>query len=156
MNTVSPPPKKSFSNQAFKLLLKIAITILCFWYISTKIDFSKTWQALLQANWWWLMLGVLLYAFSKFISAFRLNIYFRNIGLRLSEWDNIKLYWLGMFYNLFLPGGIGGEQDRVACAGVSSAAGAATARHAAYRDGRRRAARCDGATRIPTATGIAA
>jgi glycosyltransferase 2 family protein len=113
MNTISPAPKKSFSSQALKLLLKIAITILCFWYISTKIDFSKTWEALLRANWWWLLVGVLLYAFSKFISAFRLNIYFRNIGLRLSEWDNIKLYWLGMFYNLFLPGAISGDAYKV-------------------------------------------
>jgi glycosyltransferase 2 family protein len=113
MNTVSSPSKKSFSSQAIKLLLKIGITIICFWYISTKIDFSKTWEALLRANWWWLVLGVLLYTFSKFISAFRLNIYFRNIGLRLSEWDNIKLYWLGMFYNLFLPGAISGDAYKV-------------------------------------------
>jgi uncharacterized membrane protein YbhN (UPF0104 family) len=113
MNTVSPPSKKTFSSQAIKLLLKIGITIICFWYISTKIDFSKTWEALLKANWWWLVLGVLLYAFSKFISAFRLNIYFRNIGLGLSEWDNMKLYWLGMFYNLFLPGAISGDAYKV-------------------------------------------
>src|SRR5262249_45129965 len=45
--------------------------------------------------------------------AFRLNIYFRNIRLRLTEWQNIKLYWLGMFYNLFLPGSISGDAYKV-------------------------------------------
>jgi uncharacterized membrane protein YbhN (UPF0104 family) len=31
----------------------------------------------------------------------------------LNEWENIKLYWLGMFYNLFLPGSIGGDAYKV-------------------------------------------
>jgi hypothetical protein len=113
MNTVSSPPKKFSFGKALKLLLKIGITILCFWYISTKIDLGKTWKALLEANWWWLLPAVLLYALSKLVSAFRLNIYFRNIGLKLPEWDNVKLYWLGMFYNLFLPGAISGDAYKV-------------------------------------------
>jgi uncharacterized membrane protein YbhN (UPF0104 family) len=50
---------------------------------------------------------------SKLFSAFRLNIYFRNIHIHLTEWRNIKLYWLGMFYNLFLPGSISGDAYKV-------------------------------------------
>lgn len=99
--------------KAVKLGLKVLITAVCFWYISTKIDFSRAWQALLQANWWYLLLAVLAFGASKLLAAFRLNIYFRNIGLRLTEWRNIKLYWLGMFYNLFLPGSISGDAYKV-------------------------------------------
>src|SRR5215213_8241753 len=113
METISPQPKKSTTKKALQLFLKIGITVLCFWYISTKIDFSQTWKALLKANWGWLLLAVLFYALSKLISAFRLNIYFKSIGLKLSKWDNIKLYWLGMFYNLFLPGAISGDAYKV-------------------------------------------
>lgn len=105
--------KKSRTSKLLSLFIKIAVTILCFWYISTKIDFTQTAQALLQANWWLLFIAVLLYALSKLFSAFRLNIYFRNIRLFLNEWTNIKLYWLGMFYNLFLPGAIGGDAYKV-------------------------------------------
>src|SRR5437773_6592381 len=50
---------------------------------------------------------------SKLFSAFRLNIYLRNIRIELPEWENIKLYWLGMFYNLFLPGSISGDGYKV-------------------------------------------
>ncbi|MCU7549502.1 flippase-like domain-containing protein [Chitinophagaceae bacterium LB-8] len=100
-------------GKLLKLMLKIVITALCFWYISKKIDFSDVWIALLKANWLLLGIAVLLYALSKLLSAFRLNIYFRNISLFISEWDNIKLYWLGMFYNLFLPGAIGGDAYKV-------------------------------------------
>src|SRR5215207_2885420 len=113
MEKTSPPPPKSFLKKFIELALKIIITIACFWYISTKIDFTEAWNALLKANWWLLFVAILFYFFSKIISGFRLNINFRNIKLYLSEWDNMKLYWLGMFYNLFLPGAISGDAYKV-------------------------------------------
>ena len=100
-------------KRVLKLLLKVAVTVLCFWYISKKIDFYAAKKAFFQANWSWLLLAVLLLTLSKLFSAFRLNIYFRNIHLYLREWKNIKLYWLGMFYNLFLPGSISGDAYKV-------------------------------------------
>ncbi|HEV8285803.1 MAG TPA: lysylphosphatidylglycerol synthase transmembrane domain-containing protein [Chitinophagaceae bacterium] len=105
--------QESKLSQYLKLLLKLAVTILCFWYISKKIDFNAAKHALLKANWAWLFLAIILLMLSKLFSAFRLNIYFRNIQIHLSEWKNIKLYWLGMFYNLFLPGSIGGDAYKV-------------------------------------------
>lgn len=113
MENIPSQQKEPIAKKILKLGLKIAITILCFWYISTKIDFSEAWKALLKANWWWLLLAVFFYTASKLISSLRLNIYFRNIGLKLSEWQNLKLYWLGMFYNLFLPGAISGDAYKV-------------------------------------------
>jgi glycosyltransferase 2 family protein len=105
--------KESTAIRILKLFLKIAVTILCFWYISTKIDFARAFNALLKANWIFLFIAFVFFILSKVLSAFRLNIYFRNIKLRLSEWTNIKLYWLGMFYNLFLPGAISGDAYKV-------------------------------------------
>jgi uncharacterized membrane protein YbhN (UPF0104 family) len=96
-----------------KLLMKIGVTIICFWYISRKIDFNAAKDAFLKANWAWLFLAIVLLMLSKLFSAFRLNIYFRNIQIHLPEWKNIKLYWLGMFYNLFLPGSISGDAYKV-------------------------------------------
>jgi glycosyltransferase 2 family protein len=105
--------QESKLNRVLKLLLKIAVTILCFWYILKKIDFYAAKKAFFQANWSWLLLAVVLLMLSKLFSAFRLNIYFRNIQIHLPEWKNIKLYWLGMFYNLFLPGSISGDAYKV-------------------------------------------
>ena len=99
--------------KVLKLLLKIAVTILCFWYISRKIDFTKAKEAVLEADWLWLFLSIASFAFSKFLASFRLNIYFKNIGIFLSQRQNLKLYWLGMFYNLFLPGAISGDAYKV-------------------------------------------
>jgi glycosyltransferase 2 family protein len=113
METISSPPPKSSLKKLVELSLKLVITIACFWYISTKINFSDAWAAVLKAKWWLLFIAVLFYFISKIISGFRLNINFRNIKLYLSEWDNMKLYWLGMFYNLFLPGAISGDAYKV-------------------------------------------
>jgi len=105
--------KESKLSNYLKLLLKIGVTIVCFWYISRKIDFNAAKDAFLKANWSWLSLAVILLMLSKLLSAIRLNIYFRNIQIHLPEWRNIKLYWLGMFYNLFLPGSISGDAYKV-------------------------------------------
>ena len=105
--------KESSIARSLKLVLKIVITILCFWYISTKINFSEALNALFEANWFLLFVALLFFILSKVLSAFRLNIYFRNIKLQLTEWKNIRLYWLGMFYNLFLPGAISGDAYKV-------------------------------------------
>lgn len=105
--------KGSKWSKPLQLLVKIVVTVLCFWYISRKIDFAEAFRALQSANWFFLFLSVIAYVLSKVVSAFRLNIYFKNINLQLPAWQNIKLYWLGMFYNLFLPGSISGDAYKV-------------------------------------------
>lgn len=95
------------------LLFKIIITAICFWYISRKIDWRQAYQALFQANGIYLFFAIVLYLISKFLSSFRLNIYFKNIGIQLSQIINLRLYWMGMFYNLFLPGAISGDAYKV-------------------------------------------
>ncbi len=105
--------KENKSIKWLKLLLKIAVTAACLWYVSGKIDFTKAGVALRNANWLYLLLALIAFIISKLIAAVRLNIYFRNINIHLPETQNIKLYWLGMFYNLFLPGSISGDAYKV-------------------------------------------
>lgn len=105
--------KESKNIKLLKLLLKIAVTVVCFWYISRKIDIDKAKEAVMQADWWWLFLSVAAFTFSKFLASLRLNIYFKNININLTIKQNLKLYWLGMFYNLFLPGAISGDAYKV-------------------------------------------
>ena len=93
--------------------LKVLVTVLCLWYVSQKIDWSLTWQLLERSSKWWLILAASLFTLSKIVSSYRLNIYFKNISVDLTQVENLKLYWLGMFYNLFLPGGIGGDAYKV-------------------------------------------
>lgn len=96
-----------------KLFLKIAITVVCLWYVGQKIDWVDTWNLLLRSDKVWLIFAAAFFTASKVLSSFRLNYFFRDIFIRLNETTNLKLYWLGMYYNLFLPGGIGGDAYKV-------------------------------------------
>ena len=60
-----------------------------------------------------LLVGALLFNLSKIAGALRLNIYQRHVGIRINEIDNLKLYYAGMYLNLALPGGIGGDGYKI-------------------------------------------
>jgi uncharacterized membrane protein YbhN (UPF0104 family) len=105
--------KGSKTVRLLKLLLKIVVSGLCIWYVSGKIDFQRAGQALQQVNPWWLAGALFAFILSKLFASIRLNIYFRDILIHLPQWQNLKLYWLGMFYNLFLPGSISGDAYKV-------------------------------------------
>ncbi|MCL6265290.1 lysylphosphatidylglycerol synthase transmembrane domain-containing protein [Flagellimonas myxillae] len=90
-------------------VLKILVSAALIYFIFTKINFDDVVRALKGSKPFYLVLGILLVVLSKVLAAFRLNLYFRQIGVKITQLSNLKLYLLGMFYNLFLPGGIGGD-----------------------------------------------
>ena len=90
-------------------LLKIAISAVLIYFIFTKIQLQQLLEILGQSDFPMLLLALVFFVFSKFLAALRLNLYFHQLKVLLSTVSNLKLYLLGMFYNLFLPGGIGGD-----------------------------------------------
>jgi glycosyltransferase 2 family protein len=109
-----PTPKPgSKLIRRIRLVLKVLVSGLCIWYVSGKINFQQAGQALAQTNGGYLGFAFLAFLASKMFASVRLNIYFRDIGVSLSQWQNLKLYWQGMFYNLFLPGSISGDAYKV-------------------------------------------
>lgn len=101
--------RSSLLKTALKLLISFGALYLVFQKISPdallallpKIDLS------------YLLLALLFFNLSKVLSSLRLNRYFQRLGARLGEWTALKLYYIGMFYNLFLPGGIGGDGYKI-------------------------------------------
>jgi len=89
--------------------LKIIVSAVLIYFIFTKIEFRDVVQTLKKSDPLYLLLALLVFVLSKVLSAFRTNLYFHQIGAKVSQLSNLKLYLLGMFYNLFLPGGIGGD-----------------------------------------------
>ena len=92
-----------------KVALKLLISLALLWFIIQQIDIKRVIATLASINIFYFIVGFLLYNLSKIISAIRLNYYFKEIDIDLPFWHNLRLYYLGMFYNLFLPGGIGGD-----------------------------------------------
>ena len=90
-------------------LLKFAFSALLLYFIFDRIAFRDVWEVIKGSHPGYLLLALLFFVISKWVAALRLNRYFHEIGLALSGPSNLRLYLLGMFYNLFLPGGIGGD-----------------------------------------------
>jgi len=61
----------------------------------------------------WLLLAFLLLNLSQILSGFRMQFYFRTRRLTLRYPFALALYYVGMFYNTLLPGGVGGDGYKV-------------------------------------------
>ncbi|RAJ94102.1 hypothetical protein LX87_03986 [Larkinella arboricola] len=96
-----------------KTAVKIALSALSLWLVFRKIEPDQVWAVLTRARVGWLLVATVLFVLSKVASAERLLLLFTQTGLSIRRQANLKLYWLGMYYNLFLPGGIGGDGYKV-------------------------------------------
>lgn len=100
--------KKILSN-----VLKFGGSVAAIWWVLSKISFKEVLALYSSANLWFLIVSFLLITLSFIISGFRQNLSFKSTGAHLTPQLNLKLFWLGLFYNLFLPSGIGGDGIKV-------------------------------------------
>lgn len=101
------------NNKIVKTLAKIGVSILLLYLVFTKIDFNQVIKLYETSNPFYLVLAILLFVASQFISSLRLNYIFHQNQFHLSQVSNLKLYFVGMFYNFFIPGGVGGDAYKV-------------------------------------------
>ncbi|MEJ0102954.1 MAG: lysylphosphatidylglycerol synthase transmembrane domain-containing protein [Bacteroidota bacterium] len=104
--------KKKFINIA-KLIFKLALSAILVYFVFQKIDYRHVRSVFLRSNLLYIFFALLSYAFSQVVSSWRLIGFLRSIGIELTFSFNSRLYLLGMFYNTFLPGGIGGDGYKI-------------------------------------------
>lgn len=100
-------------SKPLKTAFKIILSAAALFFVFTKIEIEEVLAIYKNSNLLYLVIAILLFTLSKLIAAFRLNRFFRAVGVKISESYNLRLYSLGMFYNLFLPGGIGGDGYKI-------------------------------------------
>ena len=106
--------KKNISKKKLaRTIIQVLISFTALYIVLVKTDTEKLLEIISAANPFYLMLAFVVFNISKILNALRLNRFFRAIGLQLKELYNIQLYYLGMFYNMFLPGGIGGDGYKI-------------------------------------------
>lgn len=88
---------------------KLLLSLLLLGFVLSQIEVKQLLNIVKELNLFYLFLAFIFFHLSKILSSIRLNYYFKNLGIYLSEFDALRLYYVGMFYNLFLPGGIGGD-----------------------------------------------
>jgi len=106
------PVNKRVQNY-LKVVFKVLFSGAAIYYVTQKIDFTEVWAAIRESDLLFLLIAFFLYVFAVLLSTYRLNTIFAALPLKITNWTNIKLYWMGLFYNFFLPGGVGGDGYKV-------------------------------------------
>lgn len=96
-----------------KFVLKLLISAAALYYISRKIDFQRSLTLMSEVHIGWLVLAILVFNASKIFSTLRVKSLLKRLEIVVSNNYNIRLYYVGAFYNLFLPGSIGGDGYKV-------------------------------------------
>ncbi len=91
-----------------KLVIKISFIIFAFWIIFHKLNIDELKKIELKEP-FWLLVALIIFNLSQIISAKRVHTYLANIDITPTFKYQLMLYYVGMFYNTILPGGIGGD-----------------------------------------------
>lgn len=94
-------------------LLKIGVTVVGLVVVVTKFDLGVMGETLAQARLGWVLLAFVLVIVSLVVRAFRWWLLLRGLGASIGLWRLVELYFVGNFYNAFLPSGFGGDVVRV-------------------------------------------
>lgn len=100
--------RKHLSN-----ILKIGITLLGLVIVLMRFDARAIGQVLQEASLGWLFVGLLLVIFSFVIRAYRWHLLIRGLHAKVTFNRLVELYFVGGFFNTFLPSGIGGDVVRI-------------------------------------------
>jgi uncharacterized membrane protein YbhN (UPF0104 family) len=95
------------------LLLKIAVSGGLIAYFLARIHVERFIDTLVSAKLSLILLALATYLVSQAISAVRWTVLVRPLGIRTPFKDIVSYYLIGMFFNLFAPGTVGGDVSRV-------------------------------------------
>jgi uncharacterized membrane protein YbhN (UPF0104 family) len=91
-----------------KLFIKILFIFVAFYIIFQKININELKNIKIHSP-FFLFLAFILFNLSQIISAIRVHLYLKDINVTPKFKKQLMLYYVGMFYNTLLPGGIGGD-----------------------------------------------
>lgn len=101
---------KKWAPLLFQSLVSVALLAWIFW----SEDFrNRIWQVLTSAHLGWLTAGLLVAGAGNLLGVVRWGIFLRVLGIRLAPWDVLRLSFVGLFFNAFLVGVVGGDAVKV-------------------------------------------
>ncbi len=90
-------------------ILQLCITVFCLYYTVSNINLSQLLKSLHSTQLEYIAMALFFFISSQVVSSFRLYNIFKLFHYNISWQANMKLYAAGLFYNFFLPGGVGGD-----------------------------------------------
>ena len=90
-------------------IFQIIVTVFFIYYTLSKIGLHQILEVVQSADLLFILFASIVYFLSQIISSDRLWFILKENNLMISSKENIKLYMIGIFYNFFIPGGVGGD-----------------------------------------------
>lgn len=96
------------------LILQLIVTAAGLFYVfHDAATRAKVWQALRESDWRWLLLGWACYGLVEVLATVRWQLLLRVQGIVLGWLRAAAIVIIGLFFNLFLPGLVGGDAMRL-------------------------------------------
>ena len=96
-------------RRVLSTVLKVAVTAALYAAVFYTIDVGRLWARLQTVAIGWVALGVVAYAGGQWLSAWRWWLLLRPVRLDVPYLRMVAFYFIGMFFNIFLPTIVGGD-----------------------------------------------
>lgn len=93
----------------WKTWLKLILTVILLGALLRLVGWRETWVTLRSANPRYLVLAVFLYMLTMWVRAWRWQVFLEGQGIRVPASRLTYLYFVGSFFNMVLPSGMGGD-----------------------------------------------
>jgi uncharacterized protein (TIRG00374 family) len=106
--------KKSTLGARLVKIIQIIVTIGLLWWLlhdpARRTDMS---EAIARADVWWLLAAMLSAGACEFFGIIRWQLFLKMLHLQIPLTETTRLFFIGAFFNQFLPGTTGGDVVRV-------------------------------------------
>lgn len=107
------PEAPSVGHHLFTIA-QVVITVALLWWLFHDPERRRVmWDALRTADWRWMVLSVIAAGVCEFFGILRWQLFLRMLKIEVPLWETTKLFFIGAFFNQFLPGTTGGDVVRV-------------------------------------------
>lgn len=99
---------KSTRNKLFNLA-KVLVTLTLLAVVALTVDLRQVWGAVSKASWLYLLLALGLYQVGIGVRSYRWQVLLRAQDVNVPFSKLLDLYYVGTFFNNFMPTGFGGD-----------------------------------------------
>ncbi len=100
-------------KRPLKFLIKVGVSAGILSYLLFSVSPATIWESFLKADHLYISFALALYLAGQALSAYKWGVIAGMLGFRRPYKDLLAYYFIGMYFNLFMLGSIGGDIGRV-------------------------------------------
>jgi uncharacterized membrane protein YbhN (UPF0104 family) len=94
-------------------IIKVSVTIIGLAYVLWSVPIREVADIFRDVQWIWVAVAFIMVIGSLFLRAFRWGLLLQGLGAEIRYGRLVELYFVGNFFNAFLPSGFGGDAVRI-------------------------------------------